>query len=67
MTIGLVMILNGLNKKVMYSLNCSYYTREFSTLNELIDDVVFSGMDPNYEITKNGIGTGEMVSDIIPY
>ena len=51
----------------MYSLNCSYYTREFSTLNELIDDVVFSGMDPNYEITKNGVGTGEMVSDIIPY
>ena len=67
MTIGLVMILNGLNKKIMYSLNCSYYTREFSTLNELIDDVVFSGMDPNYEITKNGVGTGEMVSDIIPY
>ena len=61
------MILNGLNKKIMYSLNCSYYTREFSTLNELIDDVVFSGMDPNYEITKNGVGTGEMVSDIIPY
>lgn len=51
----------------MYSLNCDYYTREFSTLNELIDDVVFSGMDPNYEITKNGVGTGEMVSDIIPY
>jgi hypothetical protein len=51
----------------MYSLNCSYYEREFNTLNELMDDVVFSGMDPNYEITKDGVGTGEMVSDIIQY
>lgn len=51
----------------MYSLNCSYYTREFNTLNELVDDVVFSGMDPNYEITKNGKGTGEMVSDLIQF
>jgi hypothetical protein len=51
----------------MYSLNCSYYEREFSTLNELVDDVVFSGMDPNYEITKNGVGTGEMVSDLIQF
>jgi hypothetical protein len=51
----------------MYSLNCSYYEREFNTLNELLDDVVFSGMDPNYEITKDGVGTGEMVSDIIQF
>lgn len=51
----------------MYSLNCEYYTREFNTLNELLDDVVFSGMDPNYEITKNGVGTGEMISDIIQF
>lgn len=51
----------------MYSLNCEYYLREFSTMNELIDDVVFSGMDPNYEITKNGVGTGEMVSDLIQF
>jgi hypothetical protein len=51
----------------MYSLNCDYYTREFNTLNELLDDVVFSGMDPNYEITKNGVGTGEMISDIIQF
>jgi hypothetical protein len=51
----------------MYSLNCSYYEREFNTLNELMDDVVFSGMDPNYEITKDGVGTGELVSDIIQF
>jgi hypothetical protein len=51
----------------MYSLNCEYYEREFNTLNELMDDVVFSGMDPNYEITKDGVGTGEMVSDIIQF
>jgi len=49
----------------MYSLNCEYYTREFNTLNELLDDVVFSGMDPNYEITKNGVGTGEYVIELI--
>ena len=49
----------------MYSLKCDYYQKEFNTTNELIDDVISSGMDPNYEITKNGKGTGEMVSDII--
>jgi hypothetical protein len=43
----------------MYSLNCSYYTKSFETLNDLIDDVLQNGMDPNYEITKNGKGIGE--------
>jgi len=38
----------------MYSIACSYYTKEFSTLEELIDDVILVGMDPNYEITFNG-------------
>lgn len=50
----------------MYSLDCSYYTREFNTLDELIDDVISSGMDPSYEITKNGICTGEELFDLIP-
>lgn len=43
----------------MYSLDCDYYTREFSTIDELIQDVMVSGMDPNYEITRDGEGTGE--------
>ena len=35
----------------MYSLDCSYYKKEFMYLDELIDDITVSGMDPNYEIT----------------
>jgi len=45
----------------MYSLKCDYYTREFSSIDELIQDVMVSGMDPNYEITRDGKGTGEML------
>jgi hypothetical protein len=51
----------------MYSLNCSYYTAEFETLEELIEAVTINGMDPNYEITRNGKCTGEMVIDLITY
>lgn len=43
----------------MYSLDCTYYNKEFSTLIELLDDIILTGMDPNYEITLNGVGTGE--------
>ena len=45
----------------MYSLDCTYYEKTFDTLQELIDDVITSGMDPNYEITRNGKGIGEEV------
>jgi len=38
----------------MYSLDCDYYKKEFSTLDELLDDIILSGMDPNYLITYNG-------------
>jgi len=51
----------------MYSLDCSYYTESFDTIDQLIDDVVSSGMDPNYEITRNGIPTGEEVIDLIQF
>ena len=44
----------------MYSLDCQYYRRSFSTLEELLDDIVKTGMDPNYEITYNGELTGEL-------
>jgi len=51
----------------MYSLDCSYYTAEFETLEELIEAVMINGMDPNYEITRNGKPTGEMVIDLIQF
>ena len=49
----------------MFSLDCSYYTKSFSDVNDLINDIISSGMDPNYEITHNGILTGAMASDFI--
>jgi len=49
----------------MYSLYCIYYTKEFTTLTDLLDDILSSGMDPNYEITKEGRGTGETAWDHI--
>ena len=49
----------------MYSLNCDQYKKQFNYLHELIDDVLMSGMDPNYEITKNGNGIGEMLNELI--
>ena len=51
----------------MYSLNCDYYKKEFNYLHELIDDVLMSGMDPNYEITKNGVGIKEMLNELIGF
>ena len=50
-----------------YSLDCSYYDKEFDSLDELIDDIASSGMDPNYEITCNGNSTGEEAIDMIPF
>ena len=40
-----------------YSLNCKYYTRQFPTVDELLNDILASGQDPNYEILKNGRST----------
>jgi hypothetical protein len=49
----------------MYSLNCSYYDKQFSSINALLDDILSSGMDPNYEITKDGKSIGETAWDLI--
>lgn len=49
----------------MYGLDCSYYTKTFRTIDELLSDILLSGMDPNYEITKDGKGTGEIAWDLI--
>jgi hypothetical protein len=51
----------------MYSLKCSYFKKEFNTIDELVDNVMMSGMDPNYEITFNGKGTGEFVIDLMGF
>ncbi len=51
----------------MYSLNCEYYDKEFNTIQELIDDIQTSGMDPNYEITFNGESTGEKALDLMEF
>jgi hypothetical protein len=49
----------------MYSLDCSYYKKEFESIDELLKDILESGMDPNYEITLDGLGTGEFASDFL--
>ena len=51
----------------MYSLDCSYYTAEFETIEELIEAVMINGMDPNYEVTFNGKGTGENLDDYLAF
>ena len=51
----------------MYSLDCSYYTKTFLSIGELIEDVISSGMDPNYEITRDGKKTGELAIDLIQF
>ena len=50
-----------------YSLDCSYYDKEFDEVNDLINDIASSGMDPNYEITRNGINTGELAIELLPF
>ena len=40
----------------MYSLECSYFEKEFNSINELVEYCTINGMDPNYEITKDGKG-----------
>ena len=49
----------------MYSLDCNYYTKQFNSIDELIQDVMVSGMDPNYEITRDGKGIGESAWDLM--
>jgi hypothetical protein len=51
----------------MYSLDCNYYEKQFSSIDQLIDDVIESGMDPNHEITYNGKGIGERAIDLIQF
>ena len=49
----------------MYSLDCSYFDKEYNSINELVNDVIVSEMDSSYEITYNGVGIGEECWDFI--
>jgi hypothetical protein len=51
----------------MYSLNCEYFNEEFKSINDLVNYIVKTGMDPNYEITKNGKSMGEKACEYIGY
>jgi hypothetical protein len=51
----------------MYSLDCDYFDKSFDSINELVDHVMSSGMDPNYEITRNGKPTGELAINLIGF
>lgn len=53
--------------KNVWSLKCKYYTKTFNTLDELMDDVMISGMDPNYMITCNGKSIGEKAIEHIMF
>jgi hypothetical protein len=46
-----------------YSIDCQYYPHEFDTIDELTANLLETGMDPNYEITKGGKGIGETAFD----
>jgi hypothetical protein len=49
----------------MYTLDCEYYNDSFTTIALLVQAVIESGMDPSYEILKDGVGVGETVEDFI--
>ena len=48
-----------------YGLTCNYYKDTFDSRQELLQEIIVSGMDPNYNITKDGIDTGECAWDLI--
>lgn len=55
------------NTTKAYSLDSTYYTKSFDSIDELIEDVIRSGMDPNLQVTKNGVGIGENAIDFITF
>jgi len=51
----------------MYHLKCPYYKKKFETIYELLDDIVLSGMDPNYTVYKDGKSVGTKAIDLIQF
>ena len=49
----------------MYSLRCSYYTKKFNSIYELLDAIIADGMDPNYWVLKDGKSIGTKAIDLI--
>ena len=49
----------------MFGIACKHYTKTFETVEELIQDIIESGQDPTYEITRDGKGTTEILTDLI--
>lgn len=45
--------------------NCSYYQKTFDTIDQLVADVMSSGMDPSYTISRFGKDTGESLMEYI--
>ena len=50
-----------------FSLDCKYYNKYFGNIYDLIEDIQVTGMDADYEITCNGVGTGENAIDLITF
>jgi len=51
----------------MYSLDCSYYTKQFPSIDLLLQDIISCGMDPNYYITYDGKSIGDQAIDLIQF
>jgi hypothetical protein len=51
----------------MFSLNCTYYTKQFHTAEELVIDATLEGVDLDEEILFNGRKTGEILADLVQF
>ena len=51
----------------MYTLKCNYYKKQFNKLQDLLEDIMLSGMDPNYWVYKNGKIIGSKAIDLIQF
>jgi len=49
----------------MFSIYCNHYNRSFKSIQGLVDDVINSGQDPSYHITRDGKPTKELLIDYI--
>lgn len=49
----------------MFTLDCQYYKKTFQYLYQLLEDIIKTGMDPNYEVIYNGKATGTKAIDLI--
>ena len=51
----------------MYSLDCELFAWEFNSIEALMSYVIENGVDPNYNITRNGKVTRELLAELIQY